>query len=260
MAKKDKKARKFVRLSDVLNDTFPLNYGDKVIQVPTKKTDPLVRKSEKVEKAVDWKPIEVESEKKVEPTADEKVEVKPESLNGIKKRVDSIFTKFTKDLPEESRIISPKDIKAWILNNPGKNISSEEFFNWFRSPNGEDVNPYVVLFGQILQELNLDHCCNVEVKGYVYDFFIEPMSLYIAIDPSSLETDDPKNKITITIDKNKIDVVDVWRKINETREGRCKPYRFLAIKERLFSQEIHTFLNEYVDWYYQKISNSSKVK
>lgn len=256
--KKDKKQRKLVRLDDITNffgDPNPvpdgINHSMKPVKVD-KKSD-----------LIDWKQSNQttptkETQTKVSEHATDK---KKESLTSIKKRVDDIYQKNIVDLPQESRIVSAKDIKTWIINNPGKNISSDEFFNWFRSTNGDgEINPYVKRFGELLSNLGIDYNMDVNVKGYTYDFFIPDMSVYIDIDPSSLETDDPKNKISVTIEKNRIDIVDIWRKINITRDARCKPYRFRAIKERLYQQEIRSFLNEYVDWYYQKVSDETISK
>lgn len=261
MSKKEKKAKKIVRLDDITNffgETTPPGENPTTIK-------PLKVEKESKPDVIPWKQNESSSSKKklrdshVESTDD--APKKKESLTTIKKKVDEIYQKNIDNMPPESRLVSVKDIKTWIINNPGKSISSQEFFNWYRSENGDgEINPYVKRFGDLLLNLGIDYIMDVDVKGYVYDFFIPDMSLYIDIDPSSLETDDPKNKIAVTIEKNRIDVVDIWRKINVTRESRCKPYRFLAIKERLYQQEIRSFLNEYVDWYYQKVSDETVSK
>lgn len=183
---------------------------------------------------------------------------KPDSLSKIKRRVDGIKKAHLDQLPESTRIPTTKDIKAWIVNNPGQNINSPQFLSWIRNPDGQGINPFVKDFGSILTELGLDYICEAEVKGYVYDFFIPAMSLYVDIDPISLETDNPKDKINITIDKNKVDILAVWRTINESREGRCKPYRFLSIKERVYAAGVSDFLKEYTDWYYQKMCEDEK--
>lgn len=185
-------------------------------------------------------------------------EKKPDSLNKVKKRVEAIKKAHLDHLPEPTRIPTTKDIKAWIVNNLGQNINSPQFLSWIRNPDGNGLNPYVKDFGTILTELGLDYVCETEVKGYVFDFFIPAMSLYIDIDPISLETDNPKDKINITIDKNKVDVLSVWRTINESREGRCKPYRFMAIKERIYAAGLSDFLKDYIDWYYQKMCEDEK--
>lgn len=255
---KEKKKRRLLSL-DAAMDLYesgvnpPPEWVNKVDETEVKTLSKELEKKDR--KMIPWKsPSEKDAETKVEP---EQKKGKQETLNSIKKRVEEVYKEHVKELPPTSRILTAKDIKEWILNNPGQNVSSETFFNWYRSPDGIEVNPYVKKFGELLQEMNIEHSCNVEVKGYVYDFFIESMSLYIDIDPTSLETDDPKNKLTITIDKNKIDVVDIWRKINDTRAARCKPYRFFSIKERLYAQGVKEFLQEFVDWYYQKLTKEN---
>lgn len=244
MSKKDEreKPRRFVRLDDITNF-----FGN-----PNPPPE-MVREDVKPIKATAPKVVEKPAEK-----ADKKQ--KPETLSSIKKKVDTIYQKHISNLPEHSRMITARDVKSWILNNPSINVNSPEFLSWFRSPDGENVNAYIKHFASLLMDLGIDHQAEVEVKGYVYDFFIEPMSLYIDIDPISLETDDPKAKISVTVDKAKIDIVDIWRKINETRDARCKPFRFMSIKERLYAQGVREFLNEYVDWYFQKLNDEGIAK
>ena len=239
MAKDKKKGRRIIRSLESLTNFF----GD-----PTHPPEPMETK---------MKPVKASS-LKTEESKPEPSKPKVETLSGIKRRVQAIFERHIKEKPPESRMVSSRDVKTWILNNPTYNINSQEFINWFRSPDGEQPNQMIIHFGKLLAELGIEHQMNVEVKGYIYDYFIPQMSLYVDIDPVSLDTDDPKAKISITIDKNKIDVVDIWRKINETRDGRCKPFRFMAIKERLYDQGVKEFLDEYIDWYYQRIAESEK--
>lgn len=252
--KNDKKERRLVRLDDITNFFGDPNPAPEHINTEMKP----VAVHKKTPDIIPWK--QPETAKKSD--AEEKPETKKkESLITIKKRVDEIYQKNMTDLPDESRIVSTKDIKTWIINNPEKSMASNEFFNWFRSPLGDgELNPYVRRFGELLTDIGVDYTTDVNVKGYTYDFFIPEMSVYIDIDPSSLETDDPKNKLAVTVEKNRIDVVDIWRKINVTREARCKPYRFLSIKERLYQQDVRSFLNEYVNWYYQKVSDETVSK
>lgn len=243
MSKKDKPKKIFRRLDDMIG-----SFG--ISNPPPEPVDDRGESKTVIEKVLDLLPegatalIDFGGKKG-----------KGETLNSIKKRVEKLYAEHIKDLPPESRIVTAKDIKAWILNNPQFNVNSTEFLHWFRSPDGVNVNSHVKHFGELLLALNLDHACDVEQKGYVYDYFIKDMSLYIDVDPVSLDTDDPKSKISITVDKNKMDIMQIWRNINDAREAKCRPFRFLAIKERLYKEAAREFLNEYIDWYYQKISN-----
>lgn len=180
---------------------------------------------------------------------------KPESMTAVKKRVEGIVKKHLATLPPEGQGISTRDVKRWILEHPSLNINGPEFLSWARNPSGSGPSPYVLHFGSLLNELGIEHHCDVDVRGYVYDFHIVPMNLYVDIDPVSMDTDDPKAKLSITVNKNKVDVMAIWRGINESRPARCKPYRFMAIKERLYAQGVKEFMVEYLDFYYQKMIN-----
>lgn len=260
MGKKEKPKRIFRRVDDIIDNNFGISNPppEPVDNRPflSKVFDAMDGKAP-AKKILDLIPKELSGvvdmgngDKAERPAKKEKAE----TLNSTKKRVEKIYAEHIKDLPKPSRIVTAKDIKAWVLQNPALNVNSPEFLDWLRSPDGTEPNAYVVHFGKLLQELGLDHNVEVEQKGYVYDYFVAPMSLYIDIDPVSLDTDDPKAKISITIDKSKMDVMQIWRNINDAREAKVRPYRFLAIKERLYKEAVKEFCNEYIDWYYQKIS------
>lgn len=221
--------------------------------LPGKEIEPTVVKEKEVKELFHPREEPKEEEPLKEEEESNEKKGKPETLNSVRKKVEKIVADHMATLPPPSRMVSAKEIKAWILEHPGQNVNSTEFLNWVRSPDGQNPNPYLGHFAELLQKLEIEHQVEVEVKGYVYDFYIPNMNLYIDIDPISLDTDDPKAKLSITVDKAKVDIIAIWRGINESREARCKPYRFLAIKERLYKESVNEFIKEYLDWYYQKM-------
>lgn len=255
MSKDKKKKRVFRSLNDMFErfaNNVIENPSPKKVEVPTNgKVKPPV-----ISRAPDMEKKEIDPLKKEQPKPKEKEPPKKESMTSVKKRVDRIVKKHFEENPPQTRMVTSKDIRKWVMEHPSINLNSPQFLAWCRNPDGVEGDSYVAHFDKLLCELGIDHICDVEVRGYVYDFYIEPMNLYVDIDPVSLETDDPNAKITITVNKSKVDVLGVWREINESRPTRCKPYRFMAIKERLYNQGVKEFIQEYLDWYYQNMINN----
>lgn len=258
MSKKQKNPnRVFKRLDDIFSDFVSNSPSpEERKEIADRLEPPVVSSESKISKTKTVDILKNEQDIQIEQgDPSNTLSVKKETMTSVKKRVESILKKHLENIPQQTRLVTSKDIRKWVIENPSLNINGTEFLSWCRNPDGDGVCPFVKHFGSLLTDLGIDHSCDVDVRGYVYDFFIEPMNLYIDIDPVSLDTDDPKAKISITVNKNRVDVLSIWRTINESRSSRCKPYRFLAIKERLYAQGVKEFIQEYLDWYYQQMIN-----